>query len=446
MLVRPSLTASTRIHSSATDVIKFLHPGYDAPNNILFALERVDPAPADSPTTFGVHHATALVGCQIIANNAWMGRLALDRKGEQPAGPHTSLDHVLTAKAYYFVIDGQPMYPVVPSFRDWAFPHDEIPEYWPSIPDPEHASERCVLTDSSYSKTDGHLVPKEAGGWFTNNSMGVYGVDRRDTEDSANLIPLRVDVHTWLDNRGWTITPKPSLGQGNQYVAHVLDTKLAPEFYNSYHNIQLRLPGRSVREYVFAHFAWTLIQLVKPFVTSSISRAVVHVQKEQGKAPQWLVEELQGDQLNDLYGGGGLRSASPKKRKQSSTREEHNPQNRTDMIYERIKAEQVLIDWDRSEINRLYQQIRAEAAIKKRGSSDIEEDIYDDWECRGRPRKRRNWHAHEDDASTVSDCTEASPCNKSFSTEQSDLDWHPDMEHRIPTAEGNGHHTMPIED
>jgi hypothetical protein len=106
MLVRPSLTASTRIHSSATDVIKFLHPGYDAPNNILFALERVDPAPADSPTTFGVHHATALVGCQIIANNAWMGRLALDRKGEQPAGPHTSLDHVLTAKAYYFVIDG----------------------------------------------------------------------------------------------------------------------------------------------------------------------------------------------------------------------------------------------------------------------------------------------------------------------------------------------------
>ena len=175
---------------------------------------------------------------------------------------------------------------------------------------------------------------------------------------------------------------------------------------------------RSVREYVFAHFAWTLIQLVKPFVTSSISRAVVHVQKEQGKAPQWLVEELQGDQLNDLYGGGGLRSASPKKRKQSSTREEHGPQNRTDMIYERIKAEQVLIDWDRSEINRLYEQIRAEAAIKKRGGSDIEEDIYDDWECRGRPCKRRNWHAHEDDASTVSDCTEASPCDKSFSTEQ----------------------------
>ncbi|POS68628.1 hypothetical protein DHEL01_v212978 [Diaporthe helianthi] len=296
-LVRPSLTASTRILSSATEVIKFLHPGYNAPNNILFALERVDPAPADGPTTFGVHHATALVGCQIIANNAWAGRLTLDREGERPVEPHTSLDSVLTAKAYYFVVDTQPLYPVVPSFRDWAFPHDNIPEYWPSIPDREHASERCALTDSSYSKTDGHLVPKEAGGWFTNNSMVVYGVDRRDTEDSANMVPLRVDVDTWLDSRGWTITPKPTPDQGNQYVAHVLDTKLAPKFYNSYHNIQLRLPGRTVREYVFAHFAWTLIQLVKPFVTSSISRAVVYVEKEQGKAPQWLVGELQGDQL-----------------------------------------------------------------------------------------------------------------------------------------------------
>jgi len=239
-------------------------------------------------------------------------------------------------------------------------------------------------------------VPKEAGGWFTNNSMGVYGADRRDTEDSANLVPLRVDVHTWLDNRGWIITPKPTPDQGNQYVAHALDTKLAPEFYNSYHNIQLRLPGRTAREYIFAHFAWTLIQLVKPFVTSSISRAVVYVQKEQGQAPQWLVEDLQGDQLNDLYGGGGLRSASPKKRKRSSTREEQSPQTRMDIIYERINAEQASIDWDRGEMERIYKQIRAEAAFKKRGSSDIE-DIYDDWERRGRPRKRRKWYAHEND-------------------------------------------------
>lgn len=105
-LVRPSLTASSRIHVSAADVIKFLHPGYDAPNNILFALERVDPATAGSPNPFGVHHATALVGCQIIANNAWTGRLALDKDGEQPAEQQTSLDGVLTAKAYYFVVDG----------------------------------------------------------------------------------------------------------------------------------------------------------------------------------------------------------------------------------------------------------------------------------------------------------------------------------------------------
>jgi hypothetical protein len=150
------------------------------------------------------------------------------------------------------------------------------------------------------------------------------------------------------------------------------------------------------------------------------------------------------DQLNDLYGGGGLRSASPKKRKQSSTREEQSPQTRTDTIYERINAEQASIDWDRGEMERIYKQIRAEAAFKKRGSSDIEEDIYDDWERRGRPRKRRKWYAHENDASTGSVVsTETSPCNKSISTEQSDLDWRPDMELGAPSAEENRHHKAP---
>lgn len=105
---------------------------------------------------------------------------------------------------------------------------------------------------------------------------------------------------------------------------------------------------------------------------------------------------------------GALGAPAPRRESRAVPARSIAPQPRTDLIYERIKAEQQSIDWDRGETNRLYKQIRAEAATKKRGNSDIEEDVCDNWERRGRPVKRRNWYA-QDDTSTISISTEASP-------------------------------------
>lgn len=439
-LVRPSLTAPA-LSLPATRPIRFLHPGYDAPNNVLFRLARVDAAPSHS-TTLGVCHATALVACQIVANNAWSGRLALDRQGTQLIG--TALDDVLVSEEYYFIVAGTPsglgdqdvglycltistgipIYPIVPSFRDWPFPHDHLPAFWPSVPVSSHAPESCILTDSSYAKTEAHLVPREEGDWFKYNSMGQYGLDRKDTEDSANLANLRGDIHTWLDARGWTIAPKAT-PDGYRYVANVLDTVQAPEFFSWYHNVQLRLSGRQPSEYIFARFAWTIIQLVKPFVLSLSPRAVVHVQTDPEKAVTWVVETMQFDQLDQLYGGGGSRSASPnKRRKQSSTRNSsaYNDGLSFDaevkMIYNRITADhEARVYQQNVERATVYERIKS-SAIKRRRNSDSD-DCLEEWEDRGRPRKRRSWTTDNDDgASAVS--TVASLGRNSCSTVPSD--------------------------
>jgi hypothetical protein len=90
--------------------IRFLHPGYPAPTNALLALPRVDLvalASETTNTTFGVHYQTALVACQIIANNAFTtGRLTLDQAGQQLVD--LPLDGILTENTYYFFIGDGP--------------------------------------------------------------------------------------------------------------------------------------------------------------------------------------------------------------------------------------------------------------------------------------------------------------------------------------------------
>lgn len=56
-----------------TKPIRFLHPGYNNFNNVLFRLARVNATAANAGNPIAllsVCHATALIACQIIANNA----------------------------------------------------------------------------------------------------------------------------------------------------------------------------------------------------------------------------------------------------------------------------------------------------------------------------------------------------------------------------------------
>ena len=84
------------------NLVHFLHPGYSIPNTLL-SLPRVDRV----ETTFGVHHRTALLACQIIAGNAFdNSHLTLDKEGQRPI--NLLLDDILTEKEYYLIVGDHP--------------------------------------------------------------------------------------------------------------------------------------------------------------------------------------------------------------------------------------------------------------------------------------------------------------------------------------------------
>ena len=90
--------------------IRFLHPGYPSRNTLLI-LPRVDLGLANAGGTHiaGVHYGTALVACQIIANNAFDGRLAEDASGQRLVD--VPLDSTLARDIYYFFVgDGPSMF------------------------------------------------------------------------------------------------------------------------------------------------------------------------------------------------------------------------------------------------------------------------------------------------------------------------------------------------
>ncbi|KAH8679114.1 hypothetical protein BGZ60DRAFT_482824 [Tricladium varicosporioides] len=295
--------------------IRFLHPGYPAPTNALLALPRVDLVALASrtpPTTFGVHYQTALIACQIIADNAFAtGRLTLDQAGQQLVD--LPLDGILTEDTYYFFVGDSPnQYPVVASFQDWEFPHNRIPDSWPT-PLPSEPKRRCGITNFSGPPEKAHLVPREEEAWFLRNDMGRYGPTMEGTiHNSVNILPLRGDIYACFDSRLLTILPKafaPTPGSP-QYIVHFCSNNdVAANYWPTYHHCLVQYLDQCSRPYLFARFAWTILFHVKQFVTSGITRHVVVRTRGMDGNVEYDKKVLDGAELIATYGGEGLRGS-----------------------------------------------------------------------------------------------------------------------------------------
>jgi len=96
-----SAVSSLEVRNLNYDQIRFYHPGYLKPLNLLFCLPRVDYSAEDN--AYGVHYRTALTACQIVANNAFeKGKLARDDKGQDIVADD---EKVLLDRDYWFFIE-----------------------------------------------------------------------------------------------------------------------------------------------------------------------------------------------------------------------------------------------------------------------------------------------------------------------------------------------------
>ncbi|KAL8741274.1 MAG: hypothetical protein Q9184_008405, partial [Pyrenodesmia sp. 2 TL-2023] len=277
--------------------IELRHPGLpDSRSNLLFRF------PAYDHLNGGVHHSVALTACAIVAGNKWGGYLS-ETAGGPPAadGLCDGIDTVLTSKRYYFhphcysaadtlstaspspCCSAEP-YPVYPTFQDWKFPHQNLPRWWPEMPQgggfmtsrtPSNMTNRvrnrdgsCRLTGSTEENDVAHIIPVSESAWFTGNEMADYAHDTWTVDNSANLVLLRKDIHHAYDHFKWTIAPKSS-----KWCCIYIDS--AQELGALYHNVEVRSLHGVSAEYLLAGFASAIFYLLYPFLNNNASKRLV---------------------------------------------------------------------------------------------------------------------------------------------------------------------------
>lgn len=321
------------ISVDVTHRIQIHHPHYPATHNLLLELF----AP-DHPEG-GIDHGLARTICGIIAGNRWDGWFSESIEGPKPL---PRIDHrdgsVLRAKKCYFHLDSSTAenpYPIVPSFREWWFPHDNLPLYWPSpgpIPLPLNTrpprflaasslypalSERdksCRMSACEEATQSAHLIPKSEEDWFNANSMSMYNKyplrsGPQILDDTSNALLLRADLHQLFDTPKFVFVPKFDNSE-SQWVTHLLVPSY--ELGILYHNTALQtIPGVS-RECLLGRLAWAIFQFIEPFLKNGLPKYLVGSTISASNCnPAVLVN---ASQCNDIAKASKSRCASPKKR------------------------------------------------------------------------------------------------------------------------------------
>lgn len=134
---------------------------------------------------------------------------------------------VLDGRNYFFHVPNisQP-YPVYPTFRDWNFPHDNLPHDWHERSESIAAREfdnvvavgfstliaaimrrdtSCIVSGYGDSMESAHICPRSEIEWFNDNMMQQYNRNRNlssDTciDDVSNAFALRSDIHRIFDD------------------------------------------------------------------------------------------------------------------------------------------------------------------------------------------------------------------------------------------------------
>lgn len=308
--------------------VRIHHPYYDEPHDILLVLRGVDPLPShrDGPIQpysidAGLHHATVLHACAIIAGNAFdKASLSRDRDGHEPVLPTLSLHDILEPSDYWLQISNSSTpslpYPISASFSDWRFPHRPLPEEWlaphkppayqlPSsvsqpgdivhmIENQRSGAEPCRMSGHRGATEPAHLVPQAMTDWFVSNMMGQYTRQSAgNINDDANRLRLRVDLHYLFDAHRFIFVPKPVRPAPSTtdstsstspattttparpdyaLAVHVLEPTKDLEVVALYHNLSLQTDiedYQDARRFLFARFAYAIFSLLQPFLKAA---------------------------------------------------------------------------------------------------------------------------------------------------------------------------------
>ncbi|KAL8707349.1 MAG: hypothetical protein Q9220_007609 [cf. Caloplaca sp. 1 TL-2023] len=307
--------------------ITIKHPGYslvDPPLLFFKGFDRLQ-------DIVGIHHGTILTACAIISGRN-DGHLTRARDGQELNLP---LEDIVKGGVYYYVVPGDDKYPIYPGFRYWRFPHGNLPRGWtlpspiPStqIPAPApsnitHAvlarDKQCLLSVGKDIIERAHLCPELETEWFLENGMVQYNrsfnqASNAVTNDLANLITLRKDVHVAFDlKRMFVIVPK-----AQSWLVHFLQPSntLGP----LYHNMKADLSQDIAPEHLLTRFAWAIFPQVQYFLQQGRSRWIRQAVPGGEGTAEDEIKQLDRATIIETYFSSQARTPSPKKRGRSNT-------------------------------------------------------------------------------------------------------------------------------
>lgn len=270
------------------------HPHYRPPTNVL--LDLLAPDGPDGGLEYGFAHTA----CAVIAGNRWDGFFTHEIDG-------TPLQFVrgdiMPKGAYYFQIEGstpENPYPIISTFREWPFPHDDLPPFWAdSIQPPSSTSGRsyapsnfsaaiitqnisCRMSDFEEGTEAAHLCPRSELEWSRQNRMSMYNTSPslppdRILDDTSNALLLRQDLHTQFDANRFVFVPKK--GADSAGTTDIVTHLLMPsrELGMLHHNVQLK-PILNVHPgYLFARFVMAILKFSEQFVMEGVDRNILGV-------------------------------------------------------------------------------------------------------------------------------------------------------------------------
>ena len=139
----------------------------------------------------------------------------------------------------------------------------------------------CRLSRDADILDKAHLSPKHKIDWFRANSMERYNQYPSDspkafTEDPANAIALRHDIHEGFDKQWFAIVRKEGV-----WTAHFV--KRTVSMGGRYHNMRVDIHEGVSTQFLLARLAWTAFSLLRPFRQSVYNRYVlVRVRGDDG--------------------------------------------------------------------------------------------------------------------------------------------------------------------
>jgi len=324
------------ISVNAHHQIRFRHPHYPDSSNVLLTLF----AP-DSPTG-GIEYGVAHAACGVISGNRWDGWFTTTVDGARST---LTYGDILCDRDYYFVLPGSSLetpYAIVPTFREWPFPHDDLHPCWQThhdnTPAPPTSSrfaamsslsaaicvrdQSCRMSGFTEGTQAAHLCPRSEDVWFQRNEMSRYNlnpllVSQGPLEDTANALLLRQDLHTHFDAHKFVFVPKKSkdmtMAGEMPIVVHLL--MASRELGILHHNVRLKAIPDVDRAFLFARFAWSMFTLLSGFLRVGVERRLVGTTIS---SPSGLPRTLSAADCRNLAPGGSKsRSRSPTKRQRS---------------------------------------------------------------------------------------------------------------------------------